>query len=149
MIALPAALAALVSAAAPEAGLSADDLACLALNVYHEARSEGRAGRVAVAHVTLNRAADPAFPSGICAVVTEGDGQSCQFSWWCDGLSDAPKNRSAFRRALESATAAASGEADDPTGGATYFILTDMTPPAWTDGLREVGVIGDHRFYKE
>ena len=30
-------------------------LICLAMNIYHEARSEPIAGRVAVAEVTLNR----------------------------------------------------------------------------------------------
>ena len=47
-------------------------LTCLALNVYHEARSEPMDGQYAVAHVVLNRVADDSFPDDACKVVKQG-----------------------------------------------------------------------------
>ena len=46
-----------------------EDIQCLAMNIYHEARGEPRAGQYAVAEVTLNRALSGEFPDNICAVV--------------------------------------------------------------------------------
>ncbi|MBE9552130.1 MAG: cell wall hydrolase, partial [Proteobacteria bacterium] len=46
-----------------------NELECLSLNVYFEARGEPREGQVAVAHVVMNRVADDRFPGGVCAVV--------------------------------------------------------------------------------
>ena len=53
------------------------DSFCLAKNIYHEARSEGLVGQLAVAQVTLNRLASPNYPDTICKVVM----QRRQFSW--------------------------------------------------------------------
>ena len=41
--------------------VSNDDLQCLALNIYHEARSESLAGQYAVADVVLNRVESPMY----------------------------------------------------------------------------------------
>ena len=48
-----------------------EDLECLALNIYHEARSESLAGQYAVADVTINRVRDRRYPSTICGVVKQ------------------------------------------------------------------------------
>ena len=45
---------------------------CVALAVYFEARNQPPQGQIAVAHVVLNRVADPHYPSDPCAVVMEG-----------------------------------------------------------------------------
>lgn len=60
------------------------EVKCLADNIYFEARSEPREGKLAVAHVTLNRVMSPGFPSTICGVVQQQNRNVCQFSWWCD-----------------------------------------------------------------
>lgn len=39
-----------------------DQLECLALNAYHEARGEGERGMIAVTNVVLNRVKDNRFP---------------------------------------------------------------------------------------
>lgn len=57
---------------------------CLAQNIYFEARSEPLEGRLAVAHVTLNRVESDVFPSTVCDVVRQKTRNICQFSWWCD-----------------------------------------------------------------
>ena len=45
---------------------------CLALNMYHEARSQGTAGAFAVTAVVLNRVNDSRFPNTICEVIYQG-----------------------------------------------------------------------------
>ena len=64
--------------------VSKEELVCLALNDYWEARSETMAGRIAVARVVLNRAMDSRFPSNLCDVVKQskitGEAHRCQFS---------------------------------------------------------------------
>ena len=71
-------------------------LTCIALNVYYEARSEPLEGQYAVAHVVLNRVADDKFPDDACKVIKQGLEKGigrCQFSWYCDGKSDTPKDK--------------------------------------------------------
>lgn len=61
---------------------------CLAKNIYYEAAHESYEGKLAVAQVTLNRAASGQFPSDICSVVyqkttSSSNSVTCQFSWTC------------------------------------------------------------------
>src|SRR4051812_42696540 len=64
--------------------VSKDELVCLALNDYWEARSESLAGRIAVARVVLNRAMDSRFPGNLCDIIKQtsfqGEQKRCQFS---------------------------------------------------------------------
>ena len=143
---LAAALA--LSSAGLDARHDPAELACLALNVYHEARSESATGQAAVAHVTLNRARSRAFPGDICGVVTQQAGGRCQFSWVCDGAPTAPRNAKAYEKALRIATRALTGAAPDPTGGATYFISTVIATPKWARRLTETTEIEGHRFFR-
>ena len=46
-------------------------LMCMAMNVYHEARSEPIVGQIAVAQVVINRVNDKRFPDTICGVVKQ------------------------------------------------------------------------------
>jgi spore germination cell wall hydrolase CwlJ-like protein len=121
---------------------------CLAVNVYHEAKSEPVEGQRAVAFVTLNRARDPRFPDSICGVVTQKYGASCQFGWYCDRRPDEPGNARQFRRALDVAVEALSGEVRDNTGGAQYFVSSRRATPSWARGLDVTVTIGGHRFLR-
>ena len=78
---------------------------CLAQAIYFEARSEPVAGWEAVADVVINRALSPTYPGSICGVVFQGQYRrhKCQFSFACDGLSDRPKHRVLWRKALRMA----------------------------------------------
>lgn len=143
---LAAALA--LSSAGLETRHDPAELACLALNVYHEARSESATGQAAVAHVTLNRARSKAFPGTICGVVTQEAGGRCQFSWVCDDNPVTPRNREAYDKALRIATGALSGATPDPTGGATHFISAAIKTPGWAQRLTETTAIEGHRFFR-
>ena len=101
---LGAALAALISTPVQATGMDSST-ECLAKNMYFEARNQGTAGWLAVTAVVLNRVNDKHFPNRICSVITQGPTRParknkniripikhrCQFSWFCDGKSDNPK----------------------------------------------------------
>ena len=129
---------------------------CLALNVYHEARSESLAGQYAVADVVLNRVESTHFPNSICAVVKQAqlwDGHpvrnKCQFSWYCDGKSDDPKEKDAWYRSLEVAQSIMYADRfRGITEGANHY-HTQYVNPNWNRNMRLIGSIGDHIFYYE
>ncbi|MCK7579041.1 MAG: cell wall hydrolase [Chromatiales bacterium] len=125
------------------------DLRCLALNIYHEARSEPETGQIAVARVTLNRVESEAFPESICGVVKQG-GQRlhrCQFSWWCDGKPDDPTEHEAWNRSLEIGRRVLADEVPDPTDGALYY-HADYVNPNWSNHFERTTHIGRHLFYR-
>ena len=125
--------------------------ACLAMAIYHEARSEPLDAQMAVAEVVINRMHHPDFPSTICGVVKEhrtpvSRPWACQFSFYCDGKSDTPANSAALLAAQDVAAQAISG--DTLGHGAVYYHTTDVSP-AWRHNLTKVGVIGSHVFYTD
>ena len=131
--------------AAPEAtraSASPRDLSCLAEAVYFEARGTGLTGETAVAHVVVNRAKAPAFPSSICGVV--GDG--CQFSYRCDGRADVLAEPGARARAFKVAETVLSG-APDITKGALFF-HSARAAPGWFSSRPRVGTFGGNVFYR-
>ena len=133
---------------APRLDLSAS-LDCLALNIYHEARGEPREGKIAVGQVVMNRVGDPDFPAGVCAVVKQGGERPrnrCQFSWWCDGLSDRPDDAGAWEDSKDLAGKILAGGIEDPTRGALWYHADRVTPDWQTDIVRQ-GKIGRHIFY--
>jgi N-acetylmuramoyl-L-alanine amidase len=124
-------------------------LRCLAMNVYHEARSQSDTGQKAVAAVTLNRVASSSFPDTVCGVVEQG-GQRlhhCQFSWWCDGRNDKPTETKAWEKALRISRLTLDGDYNDPTGGALFYHTTSVHPK-WSRHFKRTARIGDHIFYK-
>ncbi|TVR98030.1 MAG: cell wall hydrolase [Rhodospirillales bacterium] len=133
-----------------EAGVHlGEEFHCLALNIYWEARSESWLGQVAVAAVTLNRVAHPRFPETVCGVVRQGGSQvlhRCQFSWYCDGKSDEPTNKVAWRRAQEVAYAVMFLGPKDPTHGALWY-HADYVSPNWAQVKTRSTRIGRHLYY--
>ena len=126
-----------------------EEIRCLALNIYFEARSESIEGQHAVGHVVLNRVAHSGFPDTICGVVKQGGEKRrnrCQFSWWCDGRSDEPLNRRAWLLSLTMAYAIYHGHTSDPTQGALWY-HADYVTPHWSKALMLVTKIGHHLFY--
>ena len=119
---------------------------CIALAMYWEARGEGRQGMLAVGSVILNRVADERFPDTACSVVYQGgETPPCQFSWWCDGKSDYPSNRSEWSLALSTAEALLTENPPDATRGALFFHSTSMRSP-WR--RQKTAHIGNHVFYR-
>ena len=126
-------------------------LDCLAKNIYHEAKGEPFEGKVAVAQVTINRAASGQFPSDICKVVYQKnivyEKVLCQFSWYCDQATMAkPKNTAAYKESQIVARQVLLEEFRLPSlKHALYFHATHINP-GWK--REKVATIGNHVFYK-
>ena len=118
---------------------------CLALNTYHEAKNQSLVGQIATAQVVMNRVEDNRFPNTICEVVKQGPTRPswedpkkeypikhrCQFSWYCDGKSDVPKNEKAWRKAQDVAFLVLYDKIKlDVTEGATHYHAT-YVKPSW------------------
>jgi spore germination cell wall hydrolase CwlJ-like protein len=129
---------------------------CLAQNIYYEARGSSRADQIAVADVVINRVQDERYPDSICEVVQQGEkhanGQMvrnrCQFSWYCDGKSDWPKDLDAWVIAQQIAfNMITYGDWRGLTEGATHY-HADYVNPNWARTLTLTGTIGVHKFYR-
>lgn len=137
------------------------ELDCLAKNIYFEARSESLAGKLAVGLVVLNRTTSNKFPKQICDVIEQGrytgsqyaekatyDSKACQFSWYCDGISDTPKDYDAWSESQHIAKIILERKIFDFTDKATHYHSSKINP-RWTPGLEKVASIGTHTFYRE
>ncbi len=125
------------------------EIRCLAMNIYFEARSESVQGQLAVGHVVMNRVSDAKFPNTVCKVIHQG-GQKrrnrCQFSWWCDGKDDVPRNKQSWRASVRLAHEINNGWTTDPTGGALWYHAT-YVKPYWRRAFAVGPEIGRHIFY--
>ena len=137
-----------------------EDRYCLAQNIYFEAGNQPFAGKLAVAHVTLNRVFDLQFPNTICDVVYQTKTYTkswtgkmipargmCQFSWYCDGKSDDPKDSLTLIEAIRVADIAMQDTTFDITSGSLWY-HADYIHPYWADHLTYVIQIENHIFYK-
>ena len=121
---------------------------CLALAMYWEARGEGTLGMRAVGSVVLNRVLHPNFPDSVCGVVFQGgETPPCQFSWWCDGISDRPRNATQWRHSILTAENLLARRRSDPTRGALYFHSISVNSK-WHRRQHPTVRIGRHRFYR-
>jgi N-acetylmuramoyl-L-alanine amidase len=135
---------------------------CLALNIYFESRGSNLADKAAVADVVLNRVNDSRYPNTVCEVVKQGKQKpswkdpnkmvmvrnACQFSWYCDGKKDEPKDTDAWVEAQMTAWSMMEFEKfRGITEGATHYHATYVRP-AWAKQLQLVGRIGAHIFYR-
>lgn len=126
-----------------------EELTCLAQNIYFEARSEPLEGKLAVAHVVMNRVASKSFPNSVCGVVKDGTDEvlhRCQFSWFCDGKPDLVEDGGAWEEATQLAGQVYWGRVDDPSGGALWY-HADYVKPVWRKAFAEGPTIGRHIFY--
>ena len=130
----------------------ADDLQCLAENIYFEARGEPLEGQYAVAEVTLNRTQARNFPHTICAVVHESRWDPSRrrhvadFSWTeLGGLS--PEDGPAWKQAMAIATAVHDDLHSAHVPGALYYHASSVHPD-WSRNRHPVATIGNHSFYR-
>ncbi|MDH3352203.1 MAG: cell wall hydrolase [Gammaproteobacteria bacterium] len=131
-----------------QAGSLQDEHRCLALALYWEARGETRRGMVAVGWTILNRARSKHFPATPCAVIYQGgEKPPCQFSWWCDGKSDRPRDRDSWIQARVIAAELLVDPPPDPTGQALFYHSTAIGVP-WKRPRTRTARIGNHIFYR-
>jgi len=156
--------------------LSEREIQCLARNIFYESASEPEEGKVAVGIVTLNRTADPRFPSDVCGVVkqktlftktktvvkeTQGflgpkkvqetktvTTPVCQFSWNCHAVKKPREDDPRWIQSQQIARELADG------GYEHYRIKyadakhfhAVYVKPGWK--LERVSRVGNHVFYK-
>lgn len=125
---------------------------CLALNIYHEARSEPAQGQFAVAHVTMNRAQGD--QRKVCETVVARK----QFSWTNKLLAKksesryqlkkagVPKDARAWALAKHIARTTIEYKPTDFTQGATHYHTTKIKP-RWASSMQYVRRVGRHVFY--
>lgn len=153
--------------------IDVDQMHCMAKNIYFEARGESRQGKIAVGYVTLNRVNSSRYPDTICDVVyqaklsqwwLEHNGREvpiryqCQFTWYCDGLSDDLQltdhngriikiNLESWEESLQVASMIIQGLIKDNTEGATHYFNPRLADPDWQYSLVHVKHIDNHSFY--
>lgn len=122
------------------------EVECLAKNIYYEAGSEPRDGKLAVAQVTMNRVKSNQFPRSVCGVVYQKYKGVCQFSWVCEGKSN-PRNNSTWRESLKIAENILINKREHNVVGQAKFFHATYVDPTWSQTKRVVKKIGNHIFY--
>ncbi len=117
------------------------DLSCISKAVYDEANGEPFAGKLAVAHVIMNRSEKAEKPP--CKIVFQQLVPGiCQFSGMC--------GKKVFKESAESRQAAflvLSKSVKDNTKGSTHFHATYVSP-SWSNHYERTRRIGGHVFYR-
>ena len=138
------------------------EVMCMAKNIFYEAAVESTAGKLAVAHVTLNRVSSSWFPNTVCGVVYDGihythsSGKKfpvrdrCQFSWYCDGKGDVPREGKLWSSAQELAeyVILRQEELPDITDGALHYHADYIDAPNWAARKIVSTKIDTHIFYR-
>ena len=134
-----------------EVGKKSEEWTCLAEAVYFEARGESLEGQIAVAEVILNRVDSRKYPDTVCEVVQQGaetdSGGGCQFSYNCDGKSNAISEQPAYARAGKVAWMMLEGRPRRLTEEALFY-HADYVSPSWARAFIRTAVIGQHIFYR-
>ena len=130
---------------------------CLALNLYHEARSDSTLGQKAVGFVTINRVMHESYPDTICDVVYQAHvdqkgnplRNKCQFSWYCDGKHDRPLSEKDYNTAMINAQEVMRdyGKIPDVTDGSIMYHAS-YVKPYWASTYERTVRIDSHIFYK-
>lgn len=146
LVALALGLAFHSSTWARELRVTEEEVYCLALNDYYEARGEPIEGRIAVAYVVVNRLGSNLYPQTICGVVFQHNGKHCAFSWVCNRLPIS--EHEAWRESESFATKFLKTyrQMQDPTNGAVHYHEQSITP-YWAKEYEYNIAIGDHLFY--
>ena len=128
-----------------QVALSSKELDCLAKNIYHEAGVEDRAGKIAVAQVTLNRLKEGRWGNNVCSVVYA----KAQFSWTLD-----KKKRNQVPQGLlweQSRAVALEFQRGTRVKGledSTHYHADYIRNPNWTKAKQVAKQIGQHIFYR-
>jgi spore germination cell wall hydrolase CwlJ-like protein len=149
-----------------------EEIDCLAMNIYHEARNEPFGGKAAVGVVTMNRLFSNRYPNTVCKVVwqktykryrfTNGGRYIPQFSWTLDGKPDKAYNKKAYARAHKLARLIYMNYTQDNIKWLKHlhlnakfsealFYHADYVNPRWGRIKKQTGkyinTIGRHLFY--
>jgi spore germination cell wall hydrolase CwlJ-like protein len=123
---------------------SAQDLQCLAKNIYHEAGIESREGKFAVAQVTLNRLRAGRWGNSICSVVYA----RAQFSWTLNQKVRAEQPRGPLWEQSQTVAQAVLEQGYRvPDLESAVMYHADYVKPYWVKSVSRIQQIGRHIFY--
>jgi len=149
-----------------------EELYCLSLNAYWEARGEGLDEKLAVSQVVMNRLESDDYPNMICDVITEGPireswttrqnvdlaqedriyypvKNKCQFSWYCDGRSDEVRNLHGWEDSVIAALLAYIEYGANRVDGAThYYAHEKISKPSWAENMTVTMVLEGHTYLR-
>lgn len=124
-------------------GTTRNQVLCLALNIYHEARGSTQADIMAVGHTTKNRTIYR--KKDFCAVIFEKN----QYDWVRKPISQQmPKDNKSWERMVAVARRFVTEEMSDPTKGADSFYSRRRSPPAQALRSSIHVLIGGNVYYK-
>jgi len=127
---------------------SQEDIHCLVLNIYFEARGETREGRYAVTDVVIQRVKSAYFPDDICSVVFFRNHRTCAFSWTCDQNSNDPVDQFSIREAVDIAHEVLYDVHYEPTVPMSTHYHAVTVEPDWVFNKHFHAQIGNHFFYQ-
>jgi spore germination cell wall hydrolase CwlJ-like protein len=130
-------LSLLIFSAVAEANYK-QELTCLTAAIHQEASIESKDGKIAVAHVILNRTKLKKYNNTVCGVIKEPG----QFQWFSPNKIQYVKENSSIAHKV------LTGKLDDPTNGATHFHNLKVKPK-WSKTLDFKIQIGSHKFYRD
>ena len=131
---------------------TAQELICLSLNIYHEARGSAHTDQAATAFVVMNRVNLEQFPNDVCGVVWEyytkrKGGYIAQFSWTRDGFSDNPRTKTTWIIAQKLAYLVYFDKIPNVIGDRlNYFAHNSIDPPRWAKSADDPIIVGSHTY---
>jgi spore germination cell wall hydrolase CwlJ-like protein len=124
--------------------VSKEDYRCLVKNIYHEAGVEGMEGKLAVAHVTLNRLKTGRWGDSLCSVVHA----RAQFSWTLSKkLLHATPSGQLWTESKAAADAFLAGVRVRGLEDSMFYHADYIKQPKWAGSMTLAGVVGTHIFY--
>lgn len=121
--------------------VKANQLDCMAKNIYFESRGEPEAGQFMVGFVTMNRVRDSRWPNTICKVVYEPG----QFSWTEDKHPNTPKQGEQWNKAVYIASIVMQSKNIKHYG---YFFKRHDVKSKFFKKRTLIARVGDHEFYE-
>jgi len=118
----------------------ANELDCLAKNIYYESRGEPEAGQFMVAFVTHNRVKDSRWPSTYCKVVY----QPGQFEWTRLNVGKV-KDKSKFNKAKKIAQVVMKSKNTKQYG---YYFKRSDRKSNFFKKLKYITTVNNHEFYR-
>jgi len=120
---------------------------CLAVNLYHESRSESDIANMFIVGVVLNRVKDRRYPNDICEVVFDDK----SFSWTGDGLADNIYNEEQYQRLYKIVEYVLLNRQLilSMTEGVDHYHTVSINP-YWANSevMQYVTTIDNHKFYR-
>ena len=130
--------------------ISGDDLDNLAEAIYFEARSEPLMCQIIIAQTILNRVDQERYPNTIEEVVHQKNWSIrkqkyvCQYSYFCDGVSDTMSNYEAQVTSYQVASMVLFDDMLDFSEGADHYYAHHLVTPWWSAKLEDKFVCNNH-----